>query len=81
MFKQLSRLNFTRESSFKGTLDWDFGNVFEDLYFLLHTDYCEKNKTARSEIYQRHRHLNLPLDQSVVTQLFPQAQISNVIEE
>ena len=36
-------------------------------YFLLHY-YYEQNKTARSEIYQRHLHLNLPLDQSVVTQ-------------
>ena len=45
-----SRLNFTRESSFKGTLDWALANVFEDLYFILH-NYCEQNKTARSEIY------------------------------
>ena len=30
---------------------------------------CEQNNTARNEIYQRHRHLNLPLDQK-----FPQAR-------
>ena len=35
-------------------------------------NYCEENKTARSEIYERHRHLNLPLDLSAVTQLLPQ---------
>ena len=71
MFNRLSRLNFTRESSFKGTLDWALANVFEDLDFLSH-NYCEQNKTARSEIYQRHRHVSLPLDQSVVTLLLPQ---------
>ena len=32
-----SCLNFTRESSFKGTpLDWALANVFEDLHFLTH---------------------------------------------
>ena len=46
-------------------LDWALGNVFEDLDFL-----CAQNKPARSEIYQRHRHLNLPLDQKL--HLLPQ---------
>ena len=56
---------FTRESSFKGIpLEWAIANVFEDLDFLSH-NYCEQNKTARSEINQRHRHLNLPLDQKL----------------
>ena len=65
MCSRVSRLNFTRESSFKGIpLDWALANVFEDLDFLSH-NYCEQNKTARSEIYQRHRHLNLSLDQKL----------------
>ena len=80
MFNPLSHLNFKRESSFKGILDWALANVFEDLYFLSH-NCCEQNKTARSEIYQRHRHLYLPLDQSAVTQLLSQAENANVIEE
>ena len=63
VFKRLSRL--TRESSFKDTLlDWALVNVFEDLNFLSY-NYCEQNKTAHSEIYQRHRHLNLPLYQKL----------------
>ena len=71
MCSRVRRLNFTRESSFKGIpLDWALANVFEDLDFLSH-NYCEQNKTARSEIYQRHRHLNLPLDQKF--HLLPQA--------
>ena len=45
-------------------------NVFEDLDFSPH-NYCEQNKTAPSEIYQRYRHLNLPLDQK--SHLLPQA--------
>ena len=46
----VSRLNFTRESSFKGTpLDWALANVFEELDFRSH-NYCEQNKTARGEI-------------------------------
>ena len=69
------RLSFTRESSFKGILDWALANVFEDLSFLLH-NYWEQNKSARSEIYQQYRHLNLPLDQSVLTQ----AQNAHVID-
>ena len=74
MCSRVSRLNFTRESSFKGIpLDWALANVFEDLDFLSH-NYCEQNKTARSEIYQRHRHLNLSLDQNV--HLPPQAHHS-----
>ena len=39
-------------------------------YFLSH-NYCEQNKTARSDIYQQHRHLNQPLDQKL--NLHPQA--------
>ena len=67
MCSLVSRLNFTCESSFKGIpLEW----ALEDLDFLLH-NYCEQNKTAHSEIYQRHRHLNLPLDQKL--HLFTQA--------
>ena len=65
MCSRLNRLNFTRESSFKGTaLDWALANVFEDLDFLSH-NYCEQNETARSEIYKRHRHLKLLLDQKL----------------
>ena len=49
--------NFTHESSFKGApLDWALANVFED---------CKQNKTAHSEIYQRHCHLNLPVNQKL----------------
>ena len=67
-----NRLNFPRESSFKGTpLDLALANIFEDLDFLSHYRVANRlNKTARSEIYQRHRHLNLPLDQ---VHLLPQA--------
>ena len=65
MRSRVSRLNFTRESSFKSTpLDWVLANVFEDFNrFSVVLSGCEQNKTARSEIYQRHRHSNLPLDQ------------------
>ena len=63
MCSRVSRLNFllclnTRESSFKA-----LANVFEGLDFLS-PNYCEQNKNARSETYQRHRHVNLSLDQS-----------------
>ena len=70
VFNRLSRFHFTSESSFKGTLDWALANVFEDLDFFPH-NYCERNKTARSRIYQRHRHLNQLLDQKL--HLHPQA--------
>ena len=58
-----SRLNFTREGSFKGTLDWALANVLEDIFSI--TNYCKQNKTALSKIYQWHRHLNLSLHQKL----------------
>ena len=66
MCSWVSPLNFTRESSFKSTpaLDWALVNVFEDLDFLSY-NYWEQNKTAHSVVYQRRRHLNLPLDQKL----------------
>ena len=65
MCSLVSRLNFTRESSFKGTpLDWALANVFKDRFSAALSG-CEQNKTACSEIYQRHRHLNLPLGSTV----------------
>ena len=65
MFSQVNcHLNFSRESSYKGTsLDWALANVFEFVRFSVALSGYEQNKTARSEIYQRHRHLNLPQDQ------------------
>ena len=58
MCSQVSHLIFllclnTCNSSFKALT-----NIFEGLDFLL-PNYYEQNKTARSEIYQWHRHLNL----------------------
>ena len=68
MCSRVSRLNFKRKSSLKGIpLDWALANAFED--FLSH-NYCEQKQTAHSEIYQRHRHLNLPLDKKL--HLLPQ---------
>ena len=78
VLNRLSRLNFSRESSFKGILNWALVNIFKDLYFLSY-NYCDQNKTAHSEIYQWHHHLNLPLDQK--SHLLPQAHHSNVIKE
>ena len=65
MRSQVSRLNFTRESSFGGTpLDWVLANVFEDFSrSSVVLSGCEQYKTARSKIYQQHRHSSLPLDQ------------------
>ena len=51
MCSPVSRLNFTRKSSFEGTpLDWALANVFEDLDFLLHYQAANRIKplVARS---------------------------------
>ena len=64
-----------RESTFKGTpLDSGSRERLRRLRFSVALSGCEQNKTARSEIYQRHRHLNLPLDQKF--HLLPQAHHS-----
>ena len=63
---RVSRLNFTRESTI---LNWALANVFEDLDFLSH-NYCAQN-IIKLQDHQRHRHLNLPLDQNL--HLFRQA--------
>ena len=67
--KCVPEFNFTRESSFKGTpLDWA---RLRRLRFSVALSGCEQDKTARGEIRQRHRHLNLPLHQKF--HLLPQA--------
>ena len=70
MCSRVSRLNFTRESSFKGTPLGSHERL-RRLRFSVELLGCEQNKTTRNEIYQRHRHLNLPLDQKLY--LLPQA--------
>ena len=46
---ELSRLNFTRESAFKGTpLNWDLTIIFKDLYFMSH--YWAANRIKHSVV-------------------------------
>ena len=64
----VGRSCYERFYSVRSPLDWALANLFENFDFLSHK-YCEQNKTARREIYQLHRHLNL--DQKL--HLLPQA--------